>query len=185
MIVVGGTGMLRDVSVYLTQKGCNVTVIARNQKRLNTLVEESGSVEGCIHPVQVDYRDDHLFIHQVEKAISTYGPIRMAVVWIHSTAPQAPYQLASLLNETTPSCDYFHVLGSSVADPSQQDGRRKKQFMQYPHIQYHEVILGFVVEKNGSRWLTNKEISQGVIRAIQSNQKQTVVGTVDPWSKKP
>jgi short-subunit dehydrogenase len=49
-MVAGGTGMLRDVSLFLASKGYIVTVIARDAQRLSTLVEEAESVEGFIHP---------------------------------------------------------------------------------------------------------------------------------------
>lgn len=184
-LVVGGTGMLRDVAIFLAQSGYHVSVIARKAERLNALAEEAKSTKGKIHPVSVDYRRNDCFMKEVERAKSLYGPIRLAVVWIHATAPESPYDLASHLNHTELSCDYYHVLGSSTANPSKQDESRIKRFRRYAHIYYHEVILGFILENNGSRWLTNREISQGVIEAIQAKAECTVVGVVEPWSMRP
>lgn len=51
---------------------------------------------------------------------------------------------------------------------------------------YHAVILGFVLLPGGqSRWLTNSEISQGVLDAIAAEAKRHIVGTVEPWSRRP
>ncbi|WP_281258669.1 short-chain dehydrogenase [Melghirimyces profundicolus] len=184
-MVVGGTGMIRDVSVFLAGKGYDVTVVARNHQRLNSLVNDTPSAEGSVHPAQVDYHDGDAFLKEMERAISTYGPIQLAVVWIHSTAPEAPYKLASLLDQSIESCDYFHIIGSSVADPSRDSTSGIEGFHRFKNLRYHEVILGFILENDGSRWLTHQEISQGVIDAIHSNRTTSIVGVVKPWSKKP
>jgi hypothetical protein len=46
-------------------------------------------------------------------------------------------------------------------------------------------VLGFVVENGQSRWLTDAEISDGVGRALESDDPVTIVGTVTPWSARP
>lgn len=57
--------------------------------------------------------------------------------------------------------------------------------MKYPTIRYHQVILGFVRQGNRSRWLTDAEISAGVIAALQSDQRDSIVGIVEPWPLRP
>ena len=52
-------------------------------------------------------------------------------------------------------------------------------------IDYQAVVLGFVVEDGKSRWLTNAEISDGILAAIASGAPFTIVGTVELWSAKP
>jgi hypothetical protein len=70
-------------------------------------------------------------------------------------------------------CRYFHVRGSAVADPSRTRSEAEEQFAHYPTLHYLQVILGFVLENGRSRWLTDVEISQGVVTAIE------------PWSSRP
>lgn len=41
------------------------------------------------------------------------------------------------------------------------------------------------MESNRSRWLTNKEISDGVIEAINNKNKIHTVGQIEPWDKRP
>jgi hypothetical protein len=38
---------------------------------------------------------------------------------------------------------------------------------------------------SGSRWLTNQEISAGVIRAVDGDAPLSMVGVVEPWSARP
>ncbi|NLG69565.1 MAG: hypothetical protein GX496_08420 [Firmicutes bacterium] len=52
-------------------------------------------------------------------------------------------------------------------------------------MRYREVILGFVVEPSGSRWLTHDGISPGVLEAIDRDAPRWIVGTVEPWSARP
>lgn len=48
-----------------------------------------------------------------------------------------------------------------------------------------QVILGFVIVDDGSRWLTHEEISGGVIEAMQSDRGRSVVGAMEPWEERP
>lgn len=50
---------------------------------------------------------------------------------------------------------------------------------------YREVMLGFVPLGTGSRWLTNEEISDGVIDAVGTDGERSIVGVVEPWELRP
>lgn len=182
-LVVGGTGMLRSVSLALVQQGYEVSVIARNKDQLAELQREA--IEGQIHPLALDYRYTSLLITSIEEAIDLLGPIELAVVWIHSAAPDAPLTIARLCGKPENPCQYFDILGSTSVNPSRAELSQRKQFAALPNIQYHEIILGFMRELRGSRWLTDQEISQGVLQAIAQEQSQFIVGTVEPWSAPP
>src|SRR5690606_3732421 len=52
-------------------------------------------------------------------------------------------------------------------------------------ILYREVIRGFVIDAGRSRWLTHREISQGVLEAIRADRPRSIVGTVTPWPARP
>jgi hypothetical protein len=78
----------------------------------------------------------------------------------------------------------FEVVGSSVADPSRPDAV-SEQLSRLPWLAYRRVVLGFVVEGSRSRWLTDSEISAGVVAAIEGDAEHSVVGTVVPWSLRP
>jgi len=43
-------------------------------------------------------------------------------------------------------------------------------------VEYAQVLLGAVREESGSRWLTDEEISTGVLAAVDAGEPVAVVG---------
>ncbi|MEI3614974.1 hypothetical protein [Pseudogracilibacillus sp. SO30301A] len=59
-LVIGGTGMLSGVSLWLLDQGYHVSVIARNANRMKNLIEKT-NLKCNITPILVDYtKDDEL-----------------------------------------------------------------------------------------------------------------------------
>jgi NAD(P)-dependent dehydrogenase (short-subunit alcohol dehydrogenase family) len=179
-LVVGGTGMLRGVCHHLASRTRVVSVVARHPDRIASDFVEFTST---LNQLTVDYRDNKALRQALMGATEVYGPIGLAVCWIHGSAPEAPFTIAEVVG--VEPCRYVHVLGSAVADPTRCDVDRLTRFGLHPHIGYHEVILGFVREGRRSRWLTDAEITEGVIAAIESEAKRMLVGTVEPWAARP
>jgi len=163
--------MLAAVARELAARGCATSVLARRAGR---------APEGTTG-ISLDYRDTRAFTAAVRDA----GPFDLAVVWIHSTAPEAPLALARVLVEGGRAVRYVHVLGSAAADPSAPDAGQRAALGSLPGLSYEEVILGFVHHGGGSRWLRDPEIAAGVLAAIDAPQPRTIVGTVTPWSARP
>lgn len=169
-LVIGGTGMLQQATLHLAQRFDHVSLIARRPERVGP--------HDRIHPVALDYRNTQALTEAVRRAIAAHGPISLVVSWIHSTAPDA---LPAILRELSEPFRLVHVRGSAAADPS-----RLPPAPGVPdHCRYQQVILGFVIEGSRSRWLTNQEISQGVIAAIGSGSEVHIVGTVRPLEMRP
>lgn len=133
----------------------------------------------------MDYRDGQRLQAAVQDAIAQHGPIVLAVCWIHSTAPDALEQIAGVIEASSVRCRLFHVRGRATANPAEKAKQLPAWLASCPHIQYRQVILGFVVEPWGSRWLTHEEISGGVLEAVESDVLFHIVGTVEPWSMRP
>lgn len=181
-LVVGGTGMLRKVSLELATRGYTTSVIARSRGPLEELVAKTG---GRVNPIALDYGDtDHLIL-QLEKAIGSHGPIELVVAWIHSDAPEAPLAVARTAAMGGHGVHYFDVVGSAADDPSGPDPARRDGFAAVSGLVYHEIILGFILERGASRWLTHDEIAAGVLAAIDSGAPRSIVGTTRPWSARP
>ncbi|EYB66832.1 hypothetical protein DEIPH_ctg066orf0014 [Deinococcus phoenicis] len=104
------------------------------------------------------------------------GAFDRGVVWIHGTALEAPSQ------QVRGPC--WHVLESAATNPARPGSQRRERFAALGNDD-REVILGFVVEGNGSRWLTDEEISAGVLHALHHDLKRHVIGGVEPWSARP
>lgn len=198
-LVVGGTGMLADVSLWLAEQGYHVSVIGRNRARLARLQERAAAPseraeqdtvsskrpeipeEGSnrITPLAVDYRDGQALRSEIEQTIRMNGPINLVVSWIHAIAPQALGTIDEAVSaHAAGEWRLYHVRGSATAIP-------KEPANVSPNCRYRQIFLGFVLTPYGSRWLTNDEIASGVIAAIQHDQLESVVGTLEPWDKRP
>jgi len=178
-LVVGGTGMLADVSRWFLDNGYHVSIIARNPERMNRIIEKNGS-NSHVTKLVVDYRNSGELKEKVNATIKQNGNIDTVVAWIHSTAPDALKKIAKEISISDYKWELFHVLGSS------SDLNLIKSEVKMPKsCLYYQVQLGFVMEDAGSRWLTNNEISDGVIKAIEERKKIQIVGQIDPWGERP
>jgi hypothetical protein len=185
-LVIGATGMLKDASVHLLEKFDTVSAIARSPGSFVELKKDSGNFAGRLNPLIVDYTDYAGLINSLLNAVSSYGEITLALSWVHSNAPLAPVLSAKVINDTSSTlCDFYEVLGSSYADPKNEFETRDKHFEKFTNIIYHKIILGFVAEGGRTRWLTNSEISGGVISSIEEKKSSGIIGTVEPWSARP
>jgi len=182
-LVVGGTGMLKEVTLYLLQRFDTVSVIARSPNGFKKLEQESGKLSSHLNKLQLDYTHYNDLTSLLIKAIKDFGEINLAVSWIHSSAPLAPLLIAKVINDTSQHFDFYEILGSSHIHPENE--KREEKFTDFENIKYHKIILGFVIEAKSSRWLTNEEISRGVIEAIEKGDEDYVIGTVEPWMARP
>ena len=188
VLVVGGTGMLKPVSLYLTNKDNVVSVIARDKNKLKELFEEASKSGGIINPISVNYEDKKELENSLKGATSKFGVINLAVVWMHKIALNSYYLISKYVGTKENPARYIHLVGSSTGDPMNKEEvkERRLKFESIKNIIYQEMIMGFIIEKDGSRWLKREEIVEGVIYMIQHPAvKQHFVGTVTPWSKKP
>lgn len=171
--------MLADATRWLAKERYDVSVIARNPNKTQQLATESQFV-GEIHPVFVDYTKTAELTAAVTEQIRHHGPIELVVAWIHSNAPAALPAIIDLMDETGGEWSLFQVLGSNWDSESIQ-----KAIDVPATCQYHQIQLGFIAANGQSRWLTNHEISAGVIEAIRTKVPLLTVGTLEPWERRP
>lgn len=184
-LVVGGTGMLRGLSLELSSRGDRVAVLARPGRRLEALVEEATSRGGRIFPVPVDYADPVPLEAALEVEVHARGRFDRAVLWVHSDGPRVSEVVAKFVGGPDHPGDLLQVLGSAVADPSAPKDRPRAPPTITPGTTWRDVVLGFVPTPTGSRWLTDPEISKGVMDALDRAKERSVVGVVEPWSARP
>ena len=188
-LVIGGTGMLSKALYWLAGESHTLSLIARNQSRLKNMQERLGPICPHMTLLSVDYHETSLLEERVHDTLLQRGPADLVLSWIHSSAPDARHAIASQVQQAfagkVGNCHWFDLLGSSVADPSIDATDGQQQFEQWTSIVYHSITLGFILESEGSRWLTHTEICDGVIDAIQHGSSDSVVGTLHPWSARP
>lgn len=164
--------MLRDVVRDLVHHDVVVSVIARSRQDLDAIKKEQED-RGRVNPIAVDYHDSEKLKQALDESVRLYGDISLAIVWIHRTAIDAPKIVAQCVKGR-----FFHIRPSSVADVTYEDPVQITDVRSMPNIEYHQIILGCIEGKQGSRWLTNAEIAQGVIDAVSKNQPIDTVGII-------
>ncbi|MEQ6376684.1 short-chain dehydrogenase [Bacillaceae bacterium S4-13-56] len=176
-LVIGGTGMLKDVSLWLNKKGYHVTVVGRQKSKFHRMLDQAYKKEN-FSAVNMDYHETEKFIERLKKAQNDLGSFEVIVSWVHSTADELIPKIFQMMQENDGEYDFYHLNGSrayiepfTVTPPS--------------NCNYHEIILGFKLTETHSRWLTNKEISDGVIDSIQHHRQLTIVGQMEPWELRP
>lgn len=179
-LVVGGTGMLSNTSLWLASKGYHVSVIGRNANRMESLIRKSID-KSLITPILVDYSDESQLKRKLRHVIDQNGPIELVVSWIHSYSDSALGIITKeISNWSEGAWTLFHVLGSS-----RNLSEIKREITLPDSCRYRQVQLGFIIENHHSRWLTNEEISQGVIDSIKNDKIINTIGTIEPWERRP
>jgi NAD(P)-dependent dehydrogenase (short-subunit alcohol dehydrogenase family) len=181
-LVVGGSGMLAGLCLRLANDGNSVSVMARDDARMQALADRAP--RGRIIPIQVDYRDVAALDNALSRAAADHGRPSRTFCWVHDEiAPDAPLQIAGHANGI-----FWHILGSAAGDlgaPQILSGWRKRFRDRVPRLDYRQIVLGFVLSEAGSRWLTDAEISDGVYTAVQRPDALHIVRIIDPWSRRP
>ncbi|PGZ93314.1 short-chain dehydrogenase [Bacillus pseudomycoides] len=177
VLVVGGTGMLQEVSRWFVEQGFHTSVLGRNVKRLEE-IKNACKVPERVTCLAVDYHDSDELRTKIKNSIKNNGPITLVVAWIHSTAVDALQIVSEEIEAVSKEWQLFHILGSSAY-------KSNKKVRYCSLCSYYRIILGFVVEENCSRWLTHDEIASGVITGIQHKQQEWIVGTLEPWDARP
>ncbi|RLL48268.1 short-chain dehydrogenase [Oceanobacillus piezotolerans] len=179
-LVVGGTGMLKTTSLWLTQNGYHVSIIARSQERMERLIMEAND-PSLITPLYVDYTDTFTLEEKLRVCIEINGPISLVVAWIHSIGKKALFTIIEEVTKCDLHWDLYHILGSSA-----NFSEMKERANVPSQCTYHQIQLGFVINNgNQSRWLTDSEISNGVIQAMEDKKLIHTVGRLEPWEKRP
>lgn len=177
-LVIGGTGMLAPVSLWLLDQGYRVSVIGRNPNRLERLEEKLSHSE--LTPISVDYRNIGELEKRIALTIQYNGKFDLIVAWVRTDAEKALETTIQLNTVPGHTWELIHILGS---------GRNlfdtKKRLPIPDDCIYRQVQLGFKIEGNQSRWLTNEEISSGVIDGILNSDAVNIVGMVEPSEKRP
>ncbi|HDR7795405.1 TPA: short-chain dehydrogenase [Bacillus luti] len=176
-LVIGGTGMLKNVSTWLCNQGFHVSIIGRDEVKLDNIKQASAAPEN-VTCLSLDYHDDEDVKIAIQSTIEKNGPITLVVAWIHSSAKHALSIVCKEIEMSFEPYSLFHILGS------------KASRMVLPKIggtrcSYYRIILGFIVDDTYGRWLTHKEISDGAIKGIESKYDKWIVGQIEPWELRP
>ena len=171
ILVLGGTGMLLPAVRELLERGHTVALVARRPQR--------AGLHPRLLPVHGDWNDANGLARGVQASLGTARPSK-AILWVHSPYKAAVY--AALDSLLSPDAVIVDLTGSAGASPL--IARIPEPFCQ-PR-QYRQVVLGFV-GKHGrpTRWLTDQEVSDGSLKALDTPGSPQVVGRLEPWDERP
>lgn len=171
--------MLKKVSQFLAAHDNTVSVISRTESDLQALKREAVESGGKINPLALDYRDQNNLKKQLESAIAEHGGITLVVNWMHTDAIDSSEIIADVLNRTSPFCRYFQVLPSETDDVRRGRAYYDDPFTDLDKVLYRKIILGLADDDGVTRWLTDDEISAGIIDALRNDRKDAIIGKVD------
>lgn len=156
-LVVGGTGMLSGVVAELVEDGWHVVVPSRRYAPIPLDLPESTSDERRALWVEADWAAPESFAQRAKKALG--GKAELLVAWVHDAYREDV--LAAITPLLTTDAAVVEVRGAAAAAPTGGEVE--------PSLLAHEtqlVVLGFVRDGEGTRWLTHREISDGVVDAV-------------------
>ena len=175
--------MLRQASVEIAKGSALFTAVARTSESLRALAHAIGDEPGREQSyVTLDWDQPDPFLHGLSQ-LARLDPPSLVVAWLHDM--KLGPRVAHALSKQGSRCEFFQIMGSAAGSPH-GDAAAVRNLVESPSdLIYHQVILGFKREACSSRWLTDEEISQGVLDAISTKQPSYVVGTVTPWGERP
>lgn len=178
-IAVGATGMLKAAAVELAARSQQFTSVARTRGSLSRLDDALRNGSTQHHPLQLDWSNADEFLARIQQHVSGTEPPDLVVAWIHDD--QLTLRLALNLAETGTAFRFFHIIGSATVNPEGISDSLLDEFDPPANLDYHQVVLGARQTGWRSRWLTDQEISAGVLEAIEQLEDQFVVGTLDRY----
>lgn len=176
--------MLSDATLVVAARADLTTLVARSTSSLRALAGRISVAGAEALSLRLDWSDRRAFLNQVEAHGQKHGWPDLVLAWLHDDL-LAP-ELAIALCRNSDFCRFIHVRSSVTQDPVRDEDQIPARFEAMPRVAYQQLILGFVVGQEGSRWLTHAEISQAAVRAIDNPElARTVAGVISPWSMRP
>lgn len=182
-LIIGGTGMLKHASIALASASQMLTSVARTLQSLQCLDAALGSSAGVHHMLKLDWSEPEVFLSSLSSHIERVCRPSLVVAWVHDEGLMGA--ITACFDSASHPCKIFQVRSCAAADPTREPSSGQFADSSIGRMVRNEIILGFEVGNDGSRWLTNTEISSGVLQAIANNEKTAVVGVVSPWESRP
>ncbi len=151
--------MLASATHFLAARSKSTTIIARNPLELAQKLGVCGVV--------ADWERKH----KIAAALELLPKFDLVLSWLHA---RGQWLAPSLEDKLVENGRAIRVHGSRVKMPT------VLPFGARTDIIRQNIILGWINGVSGRRWLTNEEISQGVMGVIlDATQFKTIVGTCD------
>ncbi len=191
ILILDENGWLGTVPLGLTRRwnafDCTLTVLSSSEPQLAALQQSEAARNWTVVSYGVDFNDFDQVASILRTAVAQRNLFDYALVAVRSLSLPVLYALFAEL--TTGLVD--RILDSSAADPNNLKtihDERKILMALLPPFRYREIIIGFVLEPQGSRWLIVDEIQTGVSRIARHCSRpgnRMILGTLRPWEARP
>jgi hypothetical protein len=179
-LLIGATGMLAAAARHVAERADSVILTSRNADQFSF---GDAALDGKLKRLALSYEDAPSFLD----ALEPYAPFDLALTWIR---PRAELLRAALDAFIAPKGLLVEVMGSrSTLTGTEGQASiatlRADALAHQPDIIYAQVILGFMREKDTSRWLTHEEISAATIAQLDAPMPRRIAGVLEPWDQRP
>ncbi|MEE9453418.1 MAG: hypothetical protein V3V13_03405 [Paracoccaceae bacterium] len=156
-LVFGGTGMLAMATEFLSERSTKITLGARNPLVFAQKLGATALIANWNNKPET------------MAALTSLGEFNLMVSWLHKGGMWLAEHLESKLVTGGRSVRIYGSVAKDLAKLAtiSPDPR--------PDITRQTVILGWINAPAGRRWLTNTEISDGVIDAVQNAARSRIV----------
>ncbi len=177
-LLIGATGMLAGAARHFASEAGGAVMLAR---RASGFSFGDAALDTWRIGIDADWKDSAAFGAALDEA-GRHGPFALALAWLHGRDEAMRERVTRLVAE---GGTLVEVLGSAASRPGAFGDERLAAMRAHPGVRYRQVLLGFVVEDGGSRWLTHGEISKAAIAALAAEDTRTIAGQVEPWDARP
>lgn len=185
-IVVGGTGMLRAASVELAKRSGALTSVARTERSLAWIKRSKIStvaIGSSVWTTTISWSFD------ARSPTRSKRKVRRTSYWCGFTMSRVRCSRRSSSrsrDRALPARSCMSGAARALIPPGAEDASAGR-YSNLESVAYQLVVLGFHLEPetNASSWLTNDEISAGVLEAIDGGSSRVVVGQTRPWDLRP
>jgi len=183
VLVIGATGMLAEATAWLAERSESLTFTARSSRSVSRMNKTLANTTARCSGLALDWDYETKFISRLAAHCDESGYPSLTVAWLHNGLLGT--KIARLFAEHAGMTTFYQIRGSAAARPGTDPLLYTDLLSSHPGLEYHQIILGFKIEENGSRWLSNAEISAGVISAVAAGDSLTLIGVVEPWEMRP
>lgn len=179
-LLIGTTGMLTAAARHAVEQSASAALVSRNA---DTFTFGNAALDAKLTRLPLSYEDAPSFLD----ALEPYAPFDLALTWIRLRAELLRAAIDAFI---APKGLLVEVMGSRsiLTGPEGQASiaaLRADALAHQPDITYAQVILGFMREKDTSRWLTHEEISAAAIAQLDAPMPRRIAGILEPWDQRP
>jgi len=172
ILIIGGSGILRNVSCHFANEGRVVSVVARDKAKIVEMIAETQKAPGLINPIAVDYTDVPTLQKKLVEAVAHLGSPVMTITRISPAAFLARQSVAGFLNDHASGSRMFDLVCRQADSPGLVGLLSANNFK----IMYRRIILGSMMDGDRQRRAGREEVLAGISEAIQKDVNDFVIG---------